>query len=49
MDGAVAVLCDRCVVDEPAAVCVGYPSAGERMPIAELPEHVFDHNARIRH
>jgi len=49
MDGAVAVLCDRCVGDEPSAVCVGYPSAGQRMPIAELPETVFDHNHAIRH
>jgi hypothetical protein len=49
-DGAIAVLCDRCLkvylADQAALrfACVGYPTAAERVPIADLPQEKFDHD-----
>lgn len=46
-DGAVAVFCDECCRDgtgEPRFVCLGYPASGQRMPIADLPFQVFEHD-----
>jgi hypothetical protein len=55
MDGAYAVLCDRCLpaweADNSVLVmaCRGYPASEGRIPIAELPEGVFDHDPEIDH
>jgi len=50
-DGAVAVFCHACVKAYTAGdetvlrfVCRGYPAAGERVPIGELPPEEFDHD-----
>lgn len=50
VDGATAVLCDPCFetyLTEPeklVTACRGYPGSDGRIPIAELPEGVFDHD-----
>lgn len=46
MDGAVAVLCDRCVELEgpPKFVCFGNARAGQRFPYAELAPELFYHD-----
>jgi hypothetical protein len=49
-DGAVAVLCYRCIISygvDPAAlkfVCRGYPASDGRVPISELDQAIFDHD-----
>jgi hypothetical protein len=53
-DGASAVLCDHCLERyqrEPGALlfaCRGYPASDGRIPIAELPEDIFNHDA-VKH
>jgi hypothetical protein len=54
-DGAYAVLCDGCLAlwdADPSLLkfaIKGYPASGERVPIAELPEGVFDHDMTVDH
>lgn len=49
-DGAVAVLCDRCLPhwqadhDVLTHCCRGWPGSDGRVPIAELPDGDFDHD-----
>jgi hypothetical protein len=49
-DGAIVVLCDACLAiyqaDESALrfACRGYPASEGRVPIADLPPGVFDHD-----
>jgi hypothetical protein len=43
-DGAIAVMCDTCVGEEPLAVCFGFAREGVRVPIGVLPPGVFDHD-----
>lgn len=46
-NGALAVLCDGCLGTQrkPREICVGYPSAGERMPIEEAKQAPrFEHD-----
>jgi len=48
MDGAVAVLCDGCFLNNRAArfVCAGYPKADQRVPIEDITvgaAHAHDH------
>jgi hypothetical protein len=49
-DGAVAVICERCEPRwriNPASLahcCRGWPASDGRVPIAELPPGVFDHD-----
>ncbi len=50
MNGAVAVLCDRCLPtysEDPGSlkfVCCGYPGSDGRMPAADLDLASFDHD-----
>jgi hypothetical protein len=54
-DGAVAVLCDRCLEEhrEPVRAVAGYPKSGGRVPVASLTgrhEHRLHlHNEAIGH
>jgi hypothetical protein len=48
-DGAVAVMCDDCLEQEPRAVCDGYPVAGKRVPIEQLAAEAFDHRPDVEH
>ena len=43
-DGAIAVLCDDCIEQEPLFVCTGYPATDGRTPIGELPPEPFAHD-----
>jgi hypothetical protein len=49
-DGAVAVLCNRCLESYRADrtplrfFCRGYPASDGRAPIADLPQQPFDHD-----
>jgi hypothetical protein len=48
LNGAIAVVCDDCLPTiqagaNPKFVCVGYPSANERVPFSSLTEP-FDHD-----
>lgn len=54
-DGAYAVLCDGCLrawQANPATLktaCRGYPGTEGRIPIADLPPGVFDHDESVDH
>ena len=50
-DGAVAVLCDKCLVAlgyckeaRPLRVCAGWPADGKRMAYSDLATERFDHD-----
>lgn len=46
-NGAIAVLCDRCIEEahEVIFVCIGMPAlGGGRMPISELADGAFEHD-----
>lgn len=42
--GAIAVVCDDCVGRAVIQVCVGYPSEGKRIGLAEYPVEPFSHD-----
>jgi hypothetical protein len=45
-DGAMAVVCDACVGLSPRFACRGYATELARIPIKELPEGKFEHDAQ---
>lgn len=47
--GAIAVMCDDCVDQEPTFVCKGFAAEGQRVPVETLSTDVFDHDATVPH
>jgi hypothetical protein len=50
-DCAIAMMCDRCMERgvDPAFACAGYAMDRDRIPIAELPDGLFEHDPSVDH
>lgn len=49
LNGAIAMLCDKCVGFQPLFICRGEVTSGERCPIDELPQEKFGHDESVPH
>lgn len=49
MDGAISVVCDRCVAQQSTIneVCQGFPTSGKRLPLESLSSEVFEHHCEL--